>query len=75
MRIGCMIWRVDGVLDLYAQATCVQAFGFETVEFWTLPGQPQVPIYIEMGRVSTDGAVYVGFDGVFEYVPGGGGGV
>ena len=41
-RIGCMIWRVDGVLDLYEQVARVQALGFEAVEFWTLPGQPGV---------------------------------
>ena len=42
MRIGCMIWRVDGVLDFYDQVTTVKAGGFEAVEFWALPGQPGV---------------------------------
>ena len=42
MRIGCMIWRVDGVLDFYEQVTTVKTGGFEAVEFWTLPGQPGV---------------------------------
>jgi sugar phosphate isomerase/epimerase len=42
MRIGCMVWRVDGVLDFYEQVAHIQAQGFEAVEFWTLPGQPGV---------------------------------
>jgi sugar phosphate isomerase/epimerase len=37
-----MIWRVDGVLEFYDQIEQTKAYGFEAVEFWTLPGQPGV---------------------------------
>lgn len=38
MKIGCMIWRIGGMLDFFEQLTWVRAQGFEEVSFWSFAG-------------------------------------
>jgi sugar phosphate isomerase/epimerase len=47
-----MVWRVDGILDLYEQIAWVKTHGFEAVEFWTLPGEPGVWQGFDVGSAS-----------------------
>ena len=42
MKIGCMIWRIGDILDFYEQIKWVKENSFKAVEFWTLPGIPDV---------------------------------
>lgn len=37
-----MIWRIGDILDFYEQVEWVKAHDFKAVEFWTLPGSPDV---------------------------------
>ena len=42
MKIGCMLWRIGDILDLYEQIDWVKAHDFEEISFWTIPGNPGV---------------------------------
>ena len=38
MKIGCMLWRIGDILDLYKQIEWVKNHKFQEVSFWTIPG-------------------------------------
>jgi len=40
MIIGCMVWRIGHILDFYDQIRWMRKHGFQSVEFWALPGSP-----------------------------------
>jgi sugar phosphate isomerase/epimerase len=40
MKIGCMLWRIGDILDLYEQIEWVKEHRFQEVSFWTIPGIP-----------------------------------
>lgn len=42
MKIGCMLWRIGDILDLYNQIQWVKSNDFEEVSFWTIAGNPGV---------------------------------
>lgn len=54
MKIGCMVWRVDQILDFYRQIEWIKANAFDAVEFWTAPGKPDVWQGFDVDQASRD---------------------
>lgn len=38
MTVGCMVWRIGGIVDFYEQIEWLRGHGFEAVSFWTCGG-------------------------------------
>jgi sugar phosphate isomerase/epimerase len=55
MLIGCMMWRIGEVVDLFAQLRWLRERRFDAVAFWTCAGQPGVWQGFDFGSATHDG--------------------
>lgn len=75
VKIGCMLWRIGDLLDLYAQIEWVRAHEFQALSFWTMAGKSGVwqgfdvlnatPAEVSRLRAAVDGLevdLHSGFD-------------
>jgi len=54
MKVGCMIWRIGSILDIYDQIHWVKTHGFEEVSFWTISGNSGVWQGFDAERANED---------------------